>query len=430
MNNDLNTPKHLQTQKYYLNNLGIINALGHDQDTVLANLMAASQDGLRQREGLLLRAAGAPGGNFTWVGEIRSPLPVLPAEMVQHHSRNNQLALAALLQIDDDIRALISRYGAHRIAVVVGSSTSGIWEGEAAILAQQSQGEWGPHYHFGQQEIGAPSEFVSDYYGLSGPSYTISTACSSSAKAFASARNLLDMELCEAVLVGGVDSLCRLTLSGFNALESISSAKANPFSQNRAGITIGEGAAFFIVSREPADMVLAGCGDSSDAYHISAPEPDGKGAEAAIHAALQQAGAELGDVSYINLHGTATIKNDEMESRVVNRLFGAALPVSSSKAQIGHTLGASGANEVGLCWLALSNKNKAHTLPPHCWDGERDMALARVNLVAQGDTYRPVGKQLFISNSFAFGGNNACVAIARDFDSHTFEHHKKDEQPA
>jgi 3-oxoacyl-[acyl-carrier-protein] synthase-1 len=283
------------------------------------------------------------------------------------------------------------------------------------LLAHNNDAQWPANYHYSQQEIGAPSEFVSDYYGLSGPSYTISTACSSSAKAFASARNLLAMDLCDAVLVGGVDSLCRLTLSGFNALESVSSARANPFSQNRAGITIGEGAAFFIVSRQPAAIYLAGCGDSSDAYHISAPEPDGKGAEVTIRAALTDAGAEPCDVTYINLHGTATVKNDEMESRVVNRLFGPAIPASSSKSQIGHTLGASGANEVGLCWLALSNKNKVNTLPPHCWDGERDTALAEVNLVHQGDCFTPRGTQLFISNSFAFGGNNACVAIARNF---------------
>jgi 3-oxoacyl-[acyl-carrier-protein] synthase-1 len=240
--------------------------------------------------------------------------------------------------------------------------------------------------------------------------YTISTACSSSAKAFASAARLFAAGFCDAAIVGGVDSLCLLTLNGFDALESLSPERCNPFSANRRGINIGEGACVFVVSRRPSAIRLCGVGESSDGYHISAPDPSGRGAEAAIRAALADAGAHPGDVGYVNLHGTATPKNDEMESEVMARVFGLDVPCGSTKSLIGHTLGAAGAQELGLCWLLLGDVNAARRLPAHGWDGVRDSRVPPINLVGAGASFE---REVFVSNSFAFGGSNAALAIGR-----------------
>ncbi|MDX2413094.1 MAG: beta-ketoacyl synthase N-terminal-like domain-containing protein, partial [Woeseiaceae bacterium] len=245
---------------------------------------------------------------------------------------------------------------------------------------------------------------------LNGPRYTISTACSSSAKALASGMRLIAADICDAVVVGGCDSLCKLTINGFDALGSMSPEICNPFSINRNGINVGEGAALFVMTRDEAVIRMAGVGESSDAYHMSAPEPSGKGAELAIRQALASANVEPGDIGYVNLHGTATAKNDEMESRVVNRIFGDEIPCSSTKSQIGHTLGAAGAQEIGLCWLLLDDSNSGRQLPRHLWDGEADPAIETIGLIGANGCW---DRDLFVSNSFAFGGSNVSVVIGR-----------------
>ena len=254
------------------------------------------------------------------------------------------------------------------------------------------------------------AEFAARYPKLTGLRYTISTACSSSAKAFASAWRLLAADRCDAAIVGGVDSLCQLTLNGFDALESLAPDRCNPFSANRRGINIGEGACVFIVSKVPAAVRLAGVGESSDGFHISSPDPSGRGAEAAIRAALALAGAQPDAVGYVNLHGTATPKNDEMESQVMARVFGLEVPCSSTKSLVGHTLGAAGALELGFCWLLLADANVERRLPAHAWDGARDRALPPINLIENTTRWE---RDLFVSNSFAFGGSNAAVAVGR-----------------
>jgi len=243
----------------------------------------------------------------------------------------------------------------------------------------------------------------------------VSTACSSSAKAFGSAQRLLDLELCDAVLVGGVDSLCALTLGGFASLGALSARPCNPLSVKRDGITIGEAAALFLLTREAGGVRLLGVGESSDAYHASAPDPTGRGAAAAMSAALAAAGLAPEAVDYVNLHGTATPHNDAMESLALTRVLPHQPPCSSTKALHGHTLGAAGALEVAVCWLMLSAASPAALpLPPHVWDGQRDPALPRLTLVAAGD-HAPRRTDGFhcLSNSFAFGGSNCAVLLGR-----------------
>jgi len=220
------------------------------------------------------------------------------------------------------------------------------------------------------------------------------------------ARRLLAMDLCDAVLCGGVDSLCRLTLNGFTALEAVSAERCNPFSLNRNGINIGEAAALFLMTREPASVALLGAGASSDAHHISAPEPGGRGALQAMRKALAQADLTPEQIGYLNLHGTATQHNDAMESRAVAELFAAGVPCSSTKPLTGHTLGAAGALEAAFCWLSLQ---PGATLPPHVWDAVIDPQLPALDFVLPGQTLK--GPRNLMSNSFAFGGNNVSLIL-------------------
>lgn len=384
----------------YLPALGIINALGCGIEEIAAQLFAGDTGGMVLENGWLPAVPAR-------VGRARGTLPLVPSKFADYACRNNRLLLAALAQMEEAVDAVLTRYGRARIGVVLGSSTAGIAEGESAIAAHQAGGALPPGYRYTQQEIGIPATFLARYLNLGGPAYTVCTACTSSAKAFASARNLLRQGLCDAVLVGGVDSLCKLTINGFSALESTTTEISNPMSRNRRGINIGEGAALFLMGFDEADIELLGIGESSDAHHMSAPHPDGLGAEAAMRAALADAGIAPGTVDYLNLHATATPKNDEMESRAVARVFPDGIKASGTKPLTGHTLGAAGATELAFCLLALQSGR----LPPHIWDGQADPNLPQLDLVATGQHFERRTGRVCMSNSFAFGGSNASLLI-------------------
>jgi 3-oxoacyl-[acyl-carrier-protein] synthase-1 len=370
----------------------------------MANLLAGQAPGMQRQIGWIPDQA-------PWVGAVIEALPAIPAALADFDCRNNRLLLAALAQIDSDISTAIAQYGRERVGVVIGSSTSGIAEGEQALAEKMHSGEWPAHYAYRQQEIGSPAEFVARFLALPGMAMTISTACSSSAKALGSARQWLELGLCDAVICGGADSLCHLTLNGFSALESVSPDRCDPFAADRNGITIGEGAALFLMTRTGNGIRLAGIGESADAHHISAPHPDGIGAETAMRAALQDAGINAADIAYINLHGTATPLNDAMESAAVHRVFGGKTPCSSTKPLTGHTLGAAGATEAALCWLLLSARNEKRELPPQINRAKPDPALATIAIL-RDKTFLPAsGSVHVLSNSFAFGGSNATVIL-------------------
>lgn len=397
----------------YLSELGIVCALGRGPQAVAAALLAGDTGGMHPQDGWV-------SGRSLTVGAVPGELPAMPAGMQAAQSRNNQLLLAAALQIEPQIRAAIARYGAGRIGVVLGTSTSGIAEATQSIAEQQRTGQLPADYRYSQQELVAPAAFLSAWLQLSGPSYVISTACTSSARALLSAQRLLRLGVCDAVLCGGVDSLCRLTLNGFAALEAVADARCNPFSANRNGINIGEGAALFLMTNElmageSPPIVLLGGGASSDAYHISAPEPQGLGAQAAMRSALARSGLAAADIDYVNLHGTATRHNDAMESLAVQAIFPAGVPCSSTKPLTGHTLGAAGALEAAFCWLSLSaGHNPRGVLPPQLWDGVADAELPALDLVRAGQAFRRTGARYAMSNSFAFGGNNIALILAAE----------------
>jgi 3-oxoacyl-[acyl-carrier-protein] synthase-1 len=391
--------------RYALTALGMVNALGVSLAEISERLFKGRPDWLTAH---CLRTTG----KTVPVGRVHEPLPNLPAHLGPYQCRNHALAFLAYQQIHETVATLRQRIGPERLGVIIGTSTSGIDASENAFFQWRANGSLPDGYNFRtQHEMGALSEFLAGLAGAKGPAYTVSTACSSSAKVFASAKSLLDLGICDAVIVGGVDALCHLTLNGFEALDSLSREVSNPMSRNREGLNIGEGAALFILSCEAGPIRLLGVGETSDAHHISAPDPNGQAAEAAMRLALLDAELEPADVHYVNLHGTGTPQNDAMEAAAVNRVFG-RIHASSTKPLVGHCLGAAGAMEVGFCWLALKQVGGDRmALPPHHWDEVADEKLPSLNLVRPNSSIKHNGAVRLLSNSFAFGGSNCAVLI-------------------
>jgi 3-oxoacyl-[acyl-carrier-protein] synthase I len=389
----------------FLSALGLVNALGRGKAAVARGLFAGDTQGMVLQEGWLP-------GQAVRVGLVRGDLPALPAAQAGWDSRTHRLLLAALEEIRAEVEAEVARHGRRRVGVVLGTSTAGVGELER-VAAGWFRGEARPpEFRYEGQEMGAPARFLARILGLEGPAFTVSTACTSSGKALAAARNLIALGLCDAVVAGGADCLCPLTLAGFTALGAATREPCNPMSANRKGINIGEGAVLFVVRRADAGIALLGVGESSDAYHISSPDPEGTGAEAAMRAALLDAGLAAAGVGYLNLHATATDKNDEMEGRAVARVFPRGVPCGGTKALTGHLLGAAAASELAFCWLALEGEwNPERRLPPHRWDGVPDPALPALALVPDGA--RDPGLRACLSNAFAFGGGNLALAVGR-----------------
>lgn len=381
----------------YLNELAAVCALGADLTEIRQNLWQAQSPGMRPDRAYPERLSG----------QVQQTLPSLDALPRRFHSRNNQLLLAALAPIRPQIEQLVSQFGPARIGIVLGTSTSGIDAAERYQLSRE-QG-----FDYAQIELGSPALLLQHLLGLTGPAYSISTACSSSTKAFASAARLLNLNLVDAVIVGGADSLCQFTLAGFGALDSLSAGLAQPFGLQRDGINIGEAAALFILSRQPAVVRLGGVGESSDAYHMSAPDPSGAGALRAMQQALKQAGITASQLDYLNLHGTGTPHNDAMESLAVSQLGAPDLWCSSTKPLTGHCLGAAGAIEAALCWLSLQPDNRQGLLPAASLNYPLDSQLPQLRLATAGTCLGRRPKAV-LSNSFAFGGNNAALLLQAD----------------
>lgn len=388
----------------FLNAMGVVCALGQGSLPVREALFLGHPVGVvpteRHTPGRLLHLGCVPG-----------ELPSLDRAPVTQRSRSNALFAAALVELRVAIEDAVSRHGPRRVAVVLGVSTAGLDEGKRAAAEAAAGRPWPCGYDYAQQEMGGAAVWLARELGVTGPAYAISTACSSGAKALASAARLLRSGQVDAVVAGGGDALSSFTIAGFGALESLSAERCNPLSVNRKGINIGEGAALFLMSREAGAVRLAGWGESSDAHHMSAPDPQGRGAAAAMRQALARAGLAAGDIDYVNLHGTATIQNDAMESLAVAEVLGLEAPVSSTKPVTGHALAAAGAIEAALAWHTLVD-NPAGLLPPHWWDGQRDPALAPLRLAQPGEALgRPA--RYILSNSFAFGGSNTSLVFGQ-----------------
>jgi 3-oxoacyl-[acyl-carrier-protein] synthase-1 len=331
-----------------------------------------------------------------------------------------RIADAALEQIRADAARALARYGADRVGLCVGSCDNG---SEGSRLAHEaffsSPGAFPSDYALRFQSAGYLAEVIARKFGIAGPAITLSTACASSASAIVKAAELIQAGLCDAAIAGGADVASATVLLGFNALEAASDAVTNPFSKNRKGITLGEGAAFFVLSkgeggRGAGKIALLGAGESADACHLTAPSSDGSGAIRAMRRALAQAELQPDAVDYLNLHGTGTILNDRMEATAVAAVFPdyeRRPAASSTKPITGHTLGAAGALELALCWMMLAASGGS-AAPVHCWDGVRDDELPRL---AFADSSADIeGLRICMSNSFAFGGCNVSLILGRN----------------
>jgi 3-oxoacyl-[acyl-carrier-protein] synthase-1 len=379
-------------------------ALGHGLAAQL-DALAHGRSGLRPND-----VGSAP--LACWIGRVEGvEATALPPALADWDCRNNRLAWLGLRQdgFIDKVRIARERYGANRIALLLGTSTASIGATEEAYRRLDADG--GLPDDMLRPAIHTPhslSAFVAAALELTGPCLTVSTACSSSAKVFASAARMIRLGLVDAAVVGGVDTLCDSVLFGFNALELVSTAPCRPFDVARDGISIGEAAGFALLERSgmAADAPqLLGYGEASDAHHMSTPHPEGLGAELALRDALACAGLEAAQVDYINLHGTASRKNDEVEAALVNRSFPDATRASSTKGYTGHTLGAAGIVEAVVALLAIE-----HGLVPGNLGGESPDPDCGASFAWRNERQRI---DVALSNSFGFGGNNACLAFAR-----------------
>jgi len=343
---------------------------------------------------------------FTTVtGLVRGPLDPVPAAHAAFDTRLARLTLRALPQVTRAVARARARHGSDRIGIVVGSSTGGLDATEPAYRHYRNTG--GHPHGFSLRRahaFDAIGVLLQALLGISGPSYAVSTACTSSAKAIASARRLLRARVCDAVLVVGVDAVCETTVRGFHALRVLSQRPARPFCAERDGIHIGEAAALLLLERDgDGPACIAAIGESSDAHAMSAPQPEGLGAADAIERALREAAIDPSEVDYVNAHGTGTQQNDAAESRAIARALPASVPVGSSKGLTGHTLGACGALETLFAALAIIHG----VLPPSAGAAPQDPAIS-LNILQQ-PRRGPV--RVALSNALAFGGSNACVVV-------------------
>ena len=327
--------------------------------------------------------------------------------LAEFDCRNNRLAEVGLAQ--DGFREAVerarSKYGPKRVAVLLGTSTSGILQTELAYRARGAGGELPATFDYRHgQNLFSVTDFVRRSLGLEGPAATISTACSSSAKVFASASRYIEAGVVDAAVVGGVDSLCLTTMHGFTSLQLVSDEPCRPFDAARKGMSIGEAAGYALVEKTGSDLNLVGYGESSDAHHMSTPHPEGEGALAAMRQALSRGGLEPDDIDYVNAHGTATPANDRAEDRALVRLFGRRVPVSSTKGWTGHTLGAAGIIEAIVCFLALE-----HDLIPATANTTRIEPGLESQIVLET---RHARVRHALSNSFGFGGSNCSLVFA------------------
>ena len=351
----------------------------------------------------------------TYVGEVGGvDEERLSAELAEFDCRNNRLAQLGLRQDEfaTAVEELAGRLGHRRVGVFLGTSTSGILETELAYRHRDpATGALPANFHYrGAHNTFSVADFARTALRLQGPAAVVSSACSSSAKVFGSARRMIAAGIIDAAVVGGVDSLCLTTLYGFHSLQLVSPLPCRPFDAARDGISIGEAAAFALLERAPSSLdpdavLLLGIGESSDAHHMSSPHPEGLGARAAMLQALSTAGLRPSDIDYINLHGTGTPSNDSAEARAVTAVLGSEVPCSSTKGATGHTLGAAGGLEAVICALTLRHG----VMPAGLNTTAADPTLG-VNYLLE-NRRQPVARVM--SNSFGFGGSNCSLILGR-----------------
>ena len=375
-----------------------VNALGQSTSDVI--------DALRKTQPAFSEPPRGTGFQ-TVCGMVDANVAPLPASLADLDSRNNRFIAQSLSEMKPEIDAALERWSAARVGICVGSSTAAMDEIESAFRTNASTGKLPDGFDvLAKGSADGLVRAVQSLTGIQGPSAVLSNACASSGKAFASAKRWLEADLVDAVLVGGADSLCQLTLRGFRALGLLAPGPSRPFGLNREGIHIGEGAAFCLMEREGEGPLFLGAGETADAHHMTTPDPEGKGARAAMHQALEQAGLAPEDIDYINAHGTGTRFNDEMEATAIRGVLGDAQKnpiVASTKGFVGHTLGAAGAIEAVFVLASLVHQFTPASLGAHPVDPGLPIQIAT--------EITQTSLNFALSNSFAFGGSNVSLVF-------------------
>lgn len=355
---------------YQLSECFVASSLGIGNKETLENYMAGIAPGMKE-------ISGDIPSRSIYFGSVLAQSPEIPEE--KWRTRTNGLLQLALDNMPS-LKAAVEKYGANRVGIVLGASNTGIDEAEAFVDKWLKEGEKPAALDFSMIELGTPAVFLASRLGVTGPAYTVSTACSSATKALGAARRLIEKGICDAVITGGVDGRCRFAMNGFHALGALSQGKCRPLAEDRDGINLGEGVALFLMESGKGAVNFVGIGESSDAYHATSPDPEGNGAEEAMRLALEDANMAPQEIGYVNLHGTGTQANDSMEVKAVQRVFGSmcATEIESTKNLTGHCLGAAGAVEAALCWILIKER-RTHSA---------------------------------MSNSFAFGGSNGSVILS------------------
>ena len=374
----------------------LCNALGASTVEVVENLRAGNTG---------LRSSPIDLPFETQCGAVRDVLDAPPSRHAAYDTRQVRIGLRVLEELRPAVEIAARKWGTDRVAILLGTSTGGIEETERAYNAFRRKGSLPEDFDWDRKHsMAALLEVLRVETGLRGPAFIVSTACSSSAKVFASAQRLIEAGVCDAALVGGVDTLCHTTLRGFHSLEVLSPERCRPFSAGRRGINIGEGGALALLEREgDAAVALLGAGETSDAHHMTAPSPDGSGARAAMAEALQRAGVAAAEVDHVNAHGTGTMLNDAAEALAIRDLFGEAVPVCSTKGYTGHMLGAAGATEAIFSVVAIEQGFIPMSLGADPVDPALGIHVARERLDRRC--------RVALSNSLAFGGSNVSLVF-------------------
>jgi len=385
----------------YMSSPALVCCAGRNKNELYESCLSGNQSGFVMRESF--SGGKFPVGRISW-DLPKVDLPELGDPSFAGDTRIIRIINAALDQLAPAVEKAVSRYGRENIGVCLGSCDNG---SEASFIAHNALFEknaFPKDYDLRFQSASFPAEFISRRFGIDGPVFTIATACASGASAIVRGAEMIRAGLCGAVIAGGADIVSETVFSGFLSLEAVSDSLSNPFSKNRRGINLGEGAAFFLLdSQEISGVELLGTGESSDAFHMTAPGTDGAGPIKAMKSALLDAGLKSGQIDYVNLHGTGTELNDKAEALAMKTVFGAETPASSTKPITGHTLGAAGALEAAICWMVLTEKRG---LPVHCWDGVKDEDLPFTPSVSGQKA-----PSICMSNSFAFGGCNVSLIM-------------------
>ncbi|MDR0291076.1 MAG: 3-oxoacyl-ACP synthase [Treponema sp.] len=395
-------------KKIYMSAPALVCCAGMNRNELYESCLSGYQGGLAMRE--------LPGtGERFPVGIIRAELPEvnLPEPVAQAlDTKIIRVINAALEQLRPDVEKAVSRYGPKKIGVCLGSCDIG---SEAVFLAQHvlfAQNTLPEDFSRYFRSASYSAEFIARKFGVLGPAFTVAAACASGASAIMRAVELIRTGCCDAVIAGGADVVTDTVFAGFHSLEVLSGSLSNPFSKNRKGINLGEGAAFFLLESEKNSSVelsspveLLGVGESVDACHMTRPGTDGAGPAKAMRAAILDAGISGEQIGYVNFHGTGTVLNDKAENLAMETVFGAAYPPSSSTKPItGHTLGAAGALEAAICWAVLKEQRG---LPVHCWDGVKDEEIP----FPPADNSVKKTQAICMSNSFGFGGCNVSLIL-------------------